>query len=407
MKNRGQLEGIPTADRPDRAAGFTPSSFVSPRSDPSGMSARRGRVLPSMLLKANPKLSRQLALEGPQLLWRDKAGGGREGLLITCAVCPDLWCTSRHVLLSARWVEDRLISAKLLRTKLVMKSRPGTGETTRPGFYASVDVDDGAVELRDKVADPAALAWFKAELDAELRAVLLARFEGERRLICERTAEGPTRAVPPAPCISTSQSPDEIPKSNSVAALSAPAPASPRAAPRHVLRPRAPRLPGCLLPVEGPRAGGRAGHCGASDRARARERDSLTAARPPLGAAGVASIVAQVERLRRPLDAVADDGDGLVLGKARRLRSRYGCRRPASLSRRPGSAITAPQARRCAITGGSRRRRYRMKRPRAGSLFLLLTPDELLARLATLVPPPRVRSLRYHGLFAPHAKARD
>jgi hypothetical protein len=48
-----------------------------------------------------------------------------------------------------------------------------------------------------------------------------------------------------------------------------------------------------------------------------------------------------------------------------------------------------------------------MKRPRAGSLFLLLTPDELLARLATLVPPPRVRGLRYHGLFAPHAKARD
>jgi hypothetical protein len=41
---------------------------------------------------------------------------------------------------------------------------------------------------------------------------------------------------------------------------------------------------------------------------------------------------------------------------------------------------------------------YRMKRPRGGSLFLLLTPDELLARLATLVPPPRVHGLRYHGL---------
>ncbi len=29
---------------------------------------------------------------------------------------------------------------------------------------------------------------------------------------------------------------------------------------------------------------------------------------------------------------------------------------------------------------------YRMKRPRGGSLFLLLRADELLARLATLVP---------------------
>jgi hypothetical protein len=51
--------------------------------------------------------------------------------------------------------------------------------------------------------------------------------------------------------------------------------------------------------------------------------------------------------------------------------------------------------------------RYQMKRPRNGALVLSLTPDELLAKLATLVPPPRVHSLRYHGLFAPHAKCRS
>ena len=44
---------------------------------------------------------------------------------------------------------------------------------------------------------------------------------------------------------------------------------------------------------------------------------------------------------------------------------------------------------------------YRMKRPRHGSLWLSLTPEELLAKLATLVPPPRVQGLRYHGAFAP------
>jgi hypothetical protein len=49
---------------------------------------------------------------------------------------------------------------------------------------------------------------------------------------------------------------------------------------------------------------------------------------------------------------------------------------------------------------------YRMKRPRGEALYLLLTPDELLARLATLVPPPRSHALRYHGLFAPNAKHR-
>ena len=39
--------------------------------------------------------------------------------------------------------------------------------------------------------------------------------------------------------------------------------------------------------------------------------------------------------------------------------------------------------------------------------MLVLTPDELLARLATLVPPPRVHGLRYHGVFAPNAKVRQ
>jgi hypothetical protein len=49
---------------------------------------------------------------------------------------------------------------------------------------------------------------------------------------------------------------------------------------------------------------------------------------------------------------------------------------------------------------------YRMKRPRGGSLFLLLMPDELLARIATLVPPPRAHALRYHGVFAPNSRVR-
>ena len=37
---------------------------------------------------------------------------------------------------------------------------------------------------------------------------------------------------------------------------------------------------------------------------------------------------------------------------------------------------------------------YRMKRPRDGALVLSVTPDELLARLATLVPPPRAHGVR-------------
>ncbi len=42
-----------------------------------------------------------------------------------------------------------------------------------------------------------------------------------------------------------------------------------------------------------------------------------------------------------------------------------------------------------------------------GTRHLLLSPMELLEKLAALVPPPRFHLLRYHGVLAPRALARD
>ena len=43
-----------------------------------------------------------------------------------------------------------------------------------------------------------------------------------------------------------------------------------------------------------------------------------------------------------------------------------------------------------------------------GTRHLLLSPMELLERLAALVPPPRLHLLRYHGVLAPRGpRARD
>ncbi|HLG42706.1 MAG TPA: transposase, partial [Planctomycetota bacterium] len=47
-------------------------------------------------------------------------------------------------------------------------------------------------------------------------------------------------------------------------------------------------------------------------------------------------------------------------------------------------------------------RRPRMDRGTA----LLLTEQELMEKLAALVPPPRAHLVRYHGVLAPHARAR-
>ncbi len=42
-----------------------------------------------------------------------------------------------------------------------------------------------------------------------------------------------------------------------------------------------------------------------------------------------------------------------------------------------------------------------------GTSHLLLSPMELLEKLAALVPPPRLHLLPYHGVLAPRVRDRD
>jgi hypothetical protein len=52
--------------------------------------------------------------------------------------------------------------------------------------------------------------------------------------------------------------------------------------------------------------------------------------------------------------------------------------------------------------------RYRIKSPwRDGTTHLIFHPLDFLARLASLVPKPRVNLTRYHGILAPHARERS
>jgi hypothetical protein len=51
---------------------------------------------------------------------------------------------------------------------------------------------------------------------------------------------------------------------------------------------------------------------------------------------------------------------------------------------------------------------YRYKRPfRDGSTHVVLEPLDFIARLAALVPRPRLNLTRFHGVFAPNFKHRD
>jgi hypothetical protein len=50
---------------------------------------------------------------------------------------------------------------------------------------------------------------------------------------------------------------------------------------------------------------------------------------------------------------------------------------------------------------------FRLKTPWSdGTSFLVLSPLELIEKLAALVPPPRLNLIRYHGVLAPNASER-
>jgi hypothetical protein len=80
---------------------------------------------------------------------------------------------------------------------------------------------------------------------------------------------------------------------------------------------------------------------------------------------------------------------------------RYCARGPLALERLHAidgqEALASPQARLL----------YRLAEPDLqGRTELVLSPPELLERLAKLIPPPRVHRHRYHGVLAPHARLR-
>ncbi len=51
--------------------------------------------------------------------------------------------------------------------------------------------------------------------------------------------------------------------------------------------------------------------------------------------------------------------------------------------------------------------RYTLKTPyRDGTTHIILEPLDFIARLAAVVPKPRVNLTRYHGVFAPNNRLR-
>lgn len=81
--------------------------------------------------------------------------------------------------------------------------------------------------------------------------------------------------------------------------------------------------------------------------------------------------------------------------------ARYCARPPFALER-----LHAPDGQ-ASLSFPDARLIYRLPRPTPdGRTLLVLSPPELLERLAQFVPPPRMHRHRYHGVLAPNAKRR-
>jgi hypothetical protein len=86
--------------------------------------------------------------------------------------------------------------------------------------------------------------------------------------------------------------------------------------------------------------------------------------------------------------------------------SHFMCCWQAAIRYATSGYVDRSQLERLALTSAGQVR-YALKTPyRDGTTHIVLEPLDLLARLAALVPPPRMHLTRFHGVFAPHSKLR-
>jgi hypothetical protein len=103
--------------------------------------------------------------------------------------------------------------------------------------------------------------------------------------------------------------------------------------------------------------------------------------------------------LKRKADSSAAEACGFSVDASVRIAAgnfegrerlcRYGSRHPFSLERLSETADGAIA--------------YKLKKPRHGKRFLVMTPLNFLRRLAHLIPPPFYPLIRYHGVLAPNS----
>lgn len=162
-------------------------------------------------IETNPKLDRQ-AFRDAVLLWRDREGGGREGLLVLLDGCEFPWGLNRLVDLDAYWVDEKAAFVEEDMEGLWAVDGDGNAEELRAAFHAAFDAEQGTIDRFNRDADPAAVTWICRELEGELGADVRRAIERGRAMAAPpRRKEPVVRTRPrvgrnePCPCGSGSK----------------------------------------------------------------------------------------------------------------------------------------------------------------------------------------------------------
>lgn len=131
------------------------------------------------MLKADPSVRRQLPPAGAAVLWRDRPGGGREGLVLSTQACAGTSCPCREVIVEGWSVSEELLAVAIDDTRARFTyAAKGAGAADEKVLVAAVNIDTGKTGSVEGAAPskPWARQWLEAELDAELLELLRQRF---------------------------------------------------------------------------------------------------------------------------------------------------------------------------------------------------------------------------------------
>jgi hypothetical protein len=161
-------------------------------------------------IATNPNLARRLTADGPVLFWRDRRGGGKEGLLVIvhpCELDPAELLTAGgwRVDISVYLLTESAVTVELDGETVRVIDREGRSESPERAFRASIDMPEVTL-VADPGADPELVFWVDEELDGELLMVVDAALERgmERAEAVLRKEAAPARRLvgrnQPCPC---------------------------------------------------------------------------------------------------------------------------------------------------------------------------------------------------------------